>query len=274
VIDALKKQNYHLWYPKSSKDLKMDRLTYSIKESKMVILGLSESFAQDEHCTQMFELVKNIIKKSYVIVEFGKLGAHKWLENGTFASVCSDVRVIMQDPKRFSAKIVELVDSVERQIKDTKTDRQMSQKPPDVFLSYCWQNSHDAVAKGTKSTATSLGWLDPRSLQEFFKQNGIECWLDVADMSAASSGVFGEITKGLNKAKMVVACLSDEYVDSKNCALEFRFAHISLKLPIVKAIVGQGDEWKQNEIAFLAGSYPEVNFQFENKSAYNKLLPY
>jgi hypothetical protein len=68
----------------------------------------------------------------------------------------------------------------------------------------------------------------------------------------------------MNKAKVVVACISDDYVQSKNCSLEFRFAHVSLKLPIIKALVGTGSEWKKNEIAFLAGSYPEVNLQTES----------
>lgn len=72
---------------------------------------------------------------------------------------------------------------------------------------------------------------------------------------------------------MVVACLSNEYVNSKNCALEFRFAHTSLKLPIIKAIVGQGDEWKKHELSFMAGSYPEVNFQYPNPGIFVKLIP-
>lgn len=148
----------------------------------------------------------------------------------------------------------------------------MEEKPPDLFISYCWANSHDAIKKGSKATATSLGWVDPRALAAFFEKNGISTWLDIDDMSSSSSGgVFGEITKGLNKAKVVVACLSDEYVASKNCSLEFRFAHVSLKLPIIKAIVGLGQEWKKNEIAFLAGSYPEVSFQTENQGKYIKV---
>ena len=66
---------------------------------------------------------------------------------------------------------------------------------------------------------------------------------------------------------MVVACFSDEYVASTNCGLEFKFAHVSLKLPIVKAIVGRGNEWRKNELAFLAGGYTEVNCQYENQEA-------
>ena len=70
----------------------------------------------------------------------------------------------------------------------------------------------------------------------------------------------------------MITCFSDDYVLSQNSALEFRFAHISLKLPIFKAIVGTGNEWRKNELAFLAGNYPEYNFQYENQEAHNLLL--
>lgn len=70
----------------------------------------------------------------------------------------------------------------------------------------------------------------------------------------------------------MIACISDEYVNSKNCALEFRFAHCSLKMPIIKAIVGKGNEWKKHEISFLAGNYPEFNLQFENKGFFKFFL--
>lgn len=82
--------------------------------------------------------------------------------------------------------------------------------------------------------------------------------------SGVNGGLFSDITKGMNEAYVVVACFSDEYAMSENCVLEFRFAHVSLKLPIIKAIVGNGNEWRKNEISFLAGNYPEVNFQQEN----------
>ena len=73
-------------------------------------------------------------------------------------------------------------------------------------------------------------------------------------------------------AKCMVACFSDEYVESQNCALEFRFGHVSLKIPIIKAIVGTGNEWRKDPLAFLSGSYPEINFQYQNKDAFTQLL--
>lgn len=75
-------------------------------------------------------------------------------------------------------------------------------------------------------------------------------------------------------AKCVIACLSDEYVNSPNCSLEFRFSHVSLKLPIIKAIVGTGNEWRKNELAFFSSSYSKVNCQYENNVALPTLLSY
>lgn len=210
VIKAIKDQNYRVWYPKSDKEIKMDKVTYAIKESKMVILGMSDSCMEDEKSIQVFELVKTVIRKNYLIIEFGKLGTHKWLEYPLFASVCTDVRVIMQDPKRYSAKIAEVMDNIELQIKDVKSDVNLDERQPDVFLSYCWANSQEAVSKGTKATPTSIGWLDPRSnnnipsphiksniffileLVSFFEENGIKVWLDIFNASSTSNGgLFG-----------------------------------------------------------------------------------
>jgi hypothetical protein len=116
-----------------------------------------------------------------------------------------------------------------------------------------------------------LGWLDPRTLVQFFKEHNIKAWLDIQEVNSSTT-LFAEITKGINKASVVVACLSDEYTNSVNCKLEFRFAHTSLKVPIIKAICGTGNVWRQSELAFLSGIYPEVNFQYENKGK-NKFQP-
>lgn len=248
----------------------MDRVTYAIKESKLILLCVSDSFALDEKCLQVYELTKNIIKKSYILVEFGCMASHKWLTNPQMAAVCSDVRVIMQDPSRYAFKLNEVIDSIERHIQDIRIDKSMEDNPPDVFISYCWSNSHDAVKKGTKRNAHSLGCLDPRSLIDFFKQHNITAWLDIKDMTRNNAKtLFSEITRGMNLAKVIICCFSDDYVKSRNCALEFKFAHVSLKIPIIKVIVGTDNKWRMHELSFLGGAYPEVNFQFEDQSMSN-----
>ena len=273
LIETLTRENYKIWYTKNPDEEKLDKLTYAIKESKMVILGISDEFSKNEKCIQVFDLVKNIIKKNYLLIEFGSINEHEWLKNPKFASICSDCRVIMQDPSRYKFKLNEVFETLERQIKteapaktgNTDAEKSPNNQPPDVFISYCWANSHDAVKKGTKSTKTSLGWLDPRTLDKFFKDNGVNSWLDIQEANPSSS-LFGEITSGINSASVFISCLSDEYVKSRNCELEFRFAHVSLKIPIIKAIVGTSNEWRKHELSFLSGIYPEINFQYENQS--------
>lgn len=132
-------------------------VTYALKESKLVILCISDSFALDKQSMQVYELVKNIIKKNYLLVEFGYIYSHKWLESSALAAICSDVRVIMQDPSRYTFKINEVIENIERQIREVKIDASLNENPPDVFISYNWMNSHDAVSKGTKVTKSSLG---------------------------------------------------------------------------------------------------------------------
>ncbi len=161
---------YKVWYSPDPVNEKMDKVTSAMKNSKLIVLGLSDSFAKDEKCMQTYELVKKILKANYLIVEFGK--SHKWLEEAALVAISGDVRVIMQDAKRFKVKINEMFESIERQIVDVKVDRSLAEEPPDVFISYCWKNSHDAISKGTKTTGTGLGWMDPRKIGTFLAENG------------------------------------------------------------------------------------------------------
>ncbi|CAF0705574.1 unnamed protein product, partial [Brachionus calyciflorus] len=271
VIESIKSHGFKVWYTTNPNEGKFDQITSIIKQSKLIIFGISDNFSQDEKCVQIFEMVKNLIKRNYLLIEFGLLGKRDWLKNPLFASACTDFRVIMQDPKRFQTKLADAFESIEKMIQTDIKEENEKKKSPDVFISYCWANSHDALRKGSKGTKTSLGWLDPRELVKFFANHGIHAWIDIDNLDSTKQ-MFGEITKGINQAKCIVACISDEYVESLNCKLEFRFAHISLKIPIIKAIVGLGNEWRKNEIAFLGSCYPEVNFQLEAPGAYSALL--
>jgi hypothetical protein len=183
LVEAIRKEGYKVWYSTKPKEVKIENIALLIKESKMVILCMSDSFSQDEKCIEVFELVKNIIRKNYLLVELGSFGSHKWLENHLFVSVCSDFRIIMQDKNRYAVKLVEMLEILERQlqIKETGQIKKSSSvdddndTPADVFISYCWANSNEAVKKGTKPTrdhkgnVTSIGWLDPRTLLQYFK---------------------------------------------------------------------------------------------------------
>jgi len=262
VINSVKNiGDYLVWHPEDPFNQRIDQITAAFKDSRLVVLCVSDGFVNDEKCIQVFDLVTKILRSKYLLVEFGS--SHKWLEAASMVQVCGDLRIIMQNPKRTKSKLEELQINIERQISEIKIDPKANEAPVDVFISYCWKNSKQAIDMGSAGTELGLGWLDPRTLVDFFKEHGINAWLDVESIQGNS--LFSEITKGLNKAKIVVVCLSDEYVESVNCSLEFKFAHVSLRLPMVKAIVGRGNEWRKNEVAFMAGGYEEINCQYEIK---------
>jgi leucine-rich repeat kinase 2 len=263
IVEQLEKEYKKIWSRKDYQNEEIHQLVLKMKESKIVILGFSNEFSTDKLCIQIFNHL-NILNKNYIKIELGKRGEHEWLENPIFVSVCSDLRVIIQEREQFNLKLVELFDLIETQLRDIKEDS----KEIDVFISYCWKNSHDAVKKGTLRNEKSLSCLDPRELYSLFRENGLNVWLDIHNLKE-SRGMFEEMSRGLNKAKVVVACISDDYVNSQNCKLEFRFAHCSLRKPIIKCIVGKGNQWRKDEVSFLAQNYPEVSFQHqETKKGY------
>ena len=61
--------------------------------------------------------------------------------------------------------------------------------------------------------------------------------------------MFEGIADGLNSAKLMLAFVSDEYAESPNCVMEFRFATSILKIPTVLAVVGTGLLWRASEVS-------------------------
>lgn len=68
-------------------------------------------------------------------------------------------------------------------------------------------------------------------------------------MLGTQGSLFEEIAEGLRHAKVIVVCVSDDYVKSRNCQLEFRFAAVTLQLPMVVAVVGTTNEWESSEVS-------------------------
>jgi hypothetical protein len=74
----------------------------------------------------------------------------------------------------------------------------------------------------------------------------------------------------LKHTKVVVACVSNEYAASEACLKEFLFAKNNLRLPILLAVFGTGDQWRQTEVGMCGLSCPQVNFQLENPMAFDE----
>ena len=61
-------------------------------------------------------------------------------------------------------------------------------------------------------------------------------------------GLFEDIAAGLRHARVVVACVSDQYIKSSNCLMEFRFACDVMHIPTILAVVGTKSKWKFSEV--------------------------
>ena len=70
--------------------------------------------------------------------------AKEWAKSDINAYVSTDVYVKMTDIKRYPSKLPELYECLNDKLISESSEKTY----PEVFVSYCWSNSKDAVAKG------------------------------------------------------------------------------------------------------------------------------
>ncbi|KAJ3048726.1 Leucine-rich repeat serine/threonine-protein kinase 2 [Rhizophlyctis rosea] len=135
------------------------------------------------------------------------------------------------------------------------TNRRQTSKPLgawSVFMSYCWLNSIEAAELGQVDGSSECGPCDPRQLARDLSNGGYSTWLDV-DRLGDSTPLYDELVKGILPSKCVVACISDAYIKSRNCNLEFKYVH-KLQIPMILVIVGSTKcDFSRSSIGFMAG---------------------
>ncbi|KAJ3051956.1 hypothetical protein HK097_007045 [Rhizophlyctis rosea] len=122
-----------------------------------------------------------------------------------------------------------------------------------IFMSYAWANSQEALEKSHIEVADACGPCDPRAVARSLTQHGYSTWLD-ADRLADGEALYNNLVDAILPAHCMVACISEAYVASINCQREFHFAS-QLHIPIVLVIVGKESyvDWRKSMVGFLAG---------------------
>ncbi|KAL3862611.1 hypothetical protein ACJMK2_008567, partial [Sinanodonta woodiana] len=235
LMEDLRKEGFRISYCDQPETADMEALTLSVKQVEVVLIGMSDELCSSDDAKKLLLYIKDVLRKPILLVLLGT--TIKWQKSNlsmVFGTEAEDI--------------------------------------PECFISYCWTNSHDAIEKGSKKKEGSLGWGDPREIKKFLQEKGISCWLDIERVGGG--GLFEDIADGLRKAKVMVAFVSNEYVKSQNCLMEFRFGLTTLRIPVILAIVGTGYKWEESEIGMLAVGHhcPKVNFQFQNDTGHLELL--
>ena len=138
-----------VWTPESMDEFKIENHYLVVKGARSILFGIStELINRPEHQNlhMAFQTITNILRKSVVPVLFGS--DMKWRESDIGVSLSDALYVNMQNPKRYEQKMKELIELIEQEKLGDKKGGELKNQPTDVFISYCWINSHDAVGKG------------------------------------------------------------------------------------------------------------------------------
>ena len=253
---------------KSSDASSFDQLFMMMRTARLVIFCLSDMFMKSDRCQSAFFTCRETLKKDILMV-FVRDFDFKSYPSLAFV-MTDDVFIKATNKDRY--KTCGLMSKIQKKLSHlAESDLQIeAKKYPEVFISYSWYNSSDAVNKGTKAPEKALGVIDPREIKRFISDNGFDCWLDIEQVGLG--GLFHDIALGIKHAKVVVVCVSDEYTKSENCKREFNFATTSCRIPIVLCPVGTGCDWQTSEINLVAEKAHRINFQVDLKENFDLLL--
>ncbi|KAL5004316.1 hypothetical protein ScPMuIL_017772 [Solemya velum] len=263
----LETAGYKCWFAEQTKNYTTDEMAVALIDSSVFVALISSHYVKDESCCDLFKYARLTLKKPIIIVVVGE--GMDWKQSKLGLLLADEVFVNMTNAKlsSYKSKLDELLKFVKDKI---QRDVSPAVRYPKCFISYCWINSATAVSLGTRHVPAALGPGDPRQIKEYLEQRGIECWIDVERVGM--NGLFEDIAEGLLNAKMLIACVSDEYASSPTCQLEFRYAANTLKLPIILAVVGTGNNWRATEVGILSLGYPLISFQEKSETALEKLF--
>lgn len=118
------------------------------KTAGIVLFGISTELAenpQNENLRTALQTIKDILRRPIIPIIYGS--DTKWKQSELGVGLTDAFYVSMQNPKRYDNKLNELIELIE-QVQNSDQKHIVKDEPTDVFISYCWTNSHDAASKG------------------------------------------------------------------------------------------------------------------------------
>ncbi|XP_071152762.1 uncharacterized protein [Mytilus edulis] len=269
IHEDLKKTGYKCWFPEDIDNISDMEMTMALKNSKVLVACMSEHFVNHEKCHRWFLYAIEQLHKPFAIAVMNE--SLEWKHTDIGFKIGNPRFAMIKNMKRYPEKIKDLIDIIKGHMEIIE---KMKLKTPEVFISYCWANSQEACSITTEAKDGSIGYGDPRVMKTHLEKNGIRCWMDIEQMG--KYGLYQDITVGLQNSRVLVICVSDEYLESDACMMEARFGVHNLYLPIVVCIVGTGKLWKESEVSLMIKKQPElatvIKMQKETPDVYDEVL--
>lgn len=319
----------------STEDTDVKLIQENLKKSKVYIACLSEEFTSNSNKTIEFSYAKksldipiipiivgyNQIKWQDSVIGLLTAGElYIWFKNfNEGEEICQrkirDVKNALinylssyipelENDANYIPDVDQHTNSSNQQEKNLKTTQNIPQSyknftgPSQIFISYAWKNSIDALNKMeitpdqyVGSPKSSAQYADPRyiaaSLQNFYnstynqnldqgieldpddveedREDPIDVWLDINKLSSTKNfSMFQQIHKSIGECDLVIICISNEYANSENCLMEAQFTLRNLHKPVIFIEVGDPEtskNWKKSVIGMLYDvNFPVVDF--------------
>jgi len=138
-----------------------------------------------------------------------------------------------------------------------------------IFVSYCVRNSEEAAKYGASVDFVGSAWADPRKVKEGLEaKKALSCWVDYENTAfLAEHGLFHGVDSAMQRSKLVLLCMSNEYMASETCCNELQHAITCLKKPVVLLLVGTAESvgrdvrWDKSPLAKLVHGVPYVDMR-------------
>eukprot|EP00052_Salpingoeca_macrocollata_P003802 m.37781 g.37781 ORF g.37781 m.37781 type:complete len:698 (-) comp13669_c0_seq1:33-2126(-) len=238
----------------------------AMTSARCFVACVSNSFVYDETCRMQFQFAKKSQKKPVIplVVEAYQQGPPwDWQMSVVGLLLAGELYIDFTDISKENDKFKELIATIRPLVNKSATlSRSIVQAAApaesDVFVSYCWNNSHAAYTAGQITRFAGTPLSDPRSHAQKLKDLSLRVWLDVWCLQSGreAANMFEQIAAGLRYTKCVVAFVSSDYARSDNCRMEIQFAAKSLKKPIIPIICGEGDDWSATVVGMLVHALP------------------
>lgn len=185
---------------------------------------------------------------------------NKWITYKGYSYSFSGLRL---EELRIGPNVFDILD-------DNNCTQDASDDDIDIYFSYAVSDSPKAIKnreilQAPQNYASVLDKIcDPRDIADHLKATGLKLGI----RKPSENEDLKKTAMMMKRAKVFIACISDEYVANDECRMEFQYAKTTLGTPVVPLVVGNGSfDWTMSVVGMLIAG--ELYIHFKDKTVEN-----